>query len=122
MRKPLLAAVLAAALLTPALVTAGPAGAASFTACGGSYGPDGTPGAGFYRKIKAKRITCTAAKKVVLKWIKSHADGTDNPTTKVKVLGYSCSGKATQSASDPDGGLSVLCVSGRKAVSFYGHP
>lgn len=122
MPKLILAAVLAAALLVPALVTTGPAGAASFTACSGSYAPDGTPGGGFYGRIKAKRISCTTAKKVVRKWVTSHADGADNPTTKIKVLGYSCSGRAVTSAGDPDGGLSVLCVSGRKAVSFYGHP
>lgn len=122
MRKPILAAVLAAALLVPALTTAGPASAASFTACSGSYAPDGTPGGGFYGRIKAKRISCTTAKKVVRKWVAIHADGTTSLTKKVQVLGYSCSGRSVTSPGDPDGGLSVLCVSGRRAVSFYGHP
>lgn len=123
MRKPFLAAMLAATLLIPALMTSGPASAASFKACSGSYDPQGHAGGGFYAKIKAKRITCTTAKKVTLAWIKDHADGSTDPTKKSKALGYSCKGKSVKLApGDLEGGLSVLCTSGTKAVSFYGHP
>lgn len=122
MRKPLLAAAVAVAFLVPPLMTAGPAGAASFAKCSGSYAPDGSPGGGFYSRIKAKRISCAAAKKVTLTWIKLHASGAENPTRTVKVLGYTCKGRSVSSPGDPNGGLSVLCVRSAKAVSFYGHP
>jgi hypothetical protein len=64
MRNPVIVAALSAALLVPGLAGAGPASAATFKACAGSYAPDGTPGGGFYSRIKAKRITCTTAKQV----------------------------------------------------------
>lgn len=122
MRTPFLAAVLAAAVLSPALLGAGPASAASFQACSGSYAPDGSPGGGFYSRIKAKRISCPAARKVTLTWIRRMASGSTNPTTRVRVLGYSCKGRSVSQPGDPNGGLAVLCTNGRKAVSFYGHP
>ena len=123
MRKPFLALAVAATLVAPAVVSTGPASAASFKPCAGSYDPQGNPGGGFYSKIKAKRITCPTAKKVTLAWIKKEAPGTTDPTAKVKVLGYTCKGKAVKLApGDLEGGLSVLCTNGTKAVSFYGHP
>ncbi|MCW3015677.1 MAG: hypothetical protein JWO02_2769 [Solirubrobacterales bacterium] len=122
MRNFLVVVALGAALVLPALVGAGPASAASFKACSGSYAPDGTPGGGFYSRIKAKRITCTTARTVTRAWVKAMASGSTNPTTKVKVQGYSCKRKAVSSPGDPNGGLSVLCTNGTKAVSFYGHP
>jgi hypothetical protein len=50
------------------------------------------------------------------------AGGSTNPTTEVRVQGYSCRGRAVSTPGDPNGGLAVLCTRGRKAVSFYGHP
>lgn len=117
MRKPLLAAVAAAAVLVPA----GPATAASFHGCPGGFNPDGSAGE-FYGSITVKRTTCRAARNVTRSWVLRHADGSRNPTARMTVLGYSCRGRATSSAGDPNGGLRVLCVDGRRAVAFTGHP
>lgn len=115
-----LALVAAATLLTPALVPAAPASAASFSACSGGYNPDGSAGS-FYGQIRAKRITCPAARTVVRRWVRAHADGTGNPTATSRVLGYTCRGRAVTRGHDTEG-LSVLCVDGRRAVAFFGHP
>jgi len=122
MRTPIAVLALVAALLVPAFAGAGPASAATFKACSGSFAPDGTPGGGFYSRIKAKRITCTTARSVTRAWVKRMASGSTNPTTRVTVLGYSCRGRSVSSPGDPNGGLSVLCTRDLKAVSFYGHP
>src|SRR5258708_2185764 len=106
MRRLLVIAVAAAALAALPTTTAGAAG--TYVKCSGGYNPDGTQGS-FYRKIRAKRITCSAARVVVKAWVVKHKSGTTDPTKKVTVNGYSCSGKAVSGPSDPDGGLEVLC-------------
>jgi hypothetical protein len=118
---------LAAVLLCGAAVAALPAGTAgaagTYTSCSGGYDPDGTPGS-FYRKIRAKRITCSAARVVVKAWVVKHKSGSSDPTKKVTISGYSCTGKSVSAPGDPNGGLEVLCQrdGGRKATRFFGHP
>lgn len=112
----------AAALLTVALLaglagapSAG-AGSSSYTSCSGGFNPDGSPGS-FYSKIKVKRITCTAGKKVVKDWVIQAEDSRVPPTATRKVLGYTCKGKAS------GGALDVKCTkAGGKAVTFHGQP
>ena len=119
MRKLFLTFIVAAAL---PLVVCAAAPAASYKSCSGGFNPDGSKGS-FYMKIRAKGISCATAKSVTKAWVKYEAstDGA-NPTAKVKIKGYTCSGKAVKSASDPEGGLAVVCAKGAKAVRFTGHP
>ena len=116
MRKIIL--VVAALLLFPALA---PAKQATYKPCGGGFNPDGSKGS-FYSSIRAKKITCAKARSITKAWVK-YEDMTDgaNPTGKVTIKGYKCSGKAL-SAPDSDGALAVKCVNGGKAVRFSGHP
>lgn len=119
--------LVAAGLVAPAaagLVVPGPAAAAGFHACAGSFSPDGTPGGGFYGRVRAKRIGCTTARAVTRAWV-VHEAATDgaNPTARVRIKGYSCRGRAVRTApADREGGLSVLCTRGLRAVAFFGHP
>jgi len=111
---------IAALLATAVLAAASTAGAATpFQPCSGSFGPQGAPGGGFYRNIKAKRVTCTAARSVTKAWVVAHRTGSTNPTKRSVVKGYACTGTATSS-----GLLKILCVrdGGRKAVRFEGSP
>jgi hypothetical protein len=105
-------------------VPAAPAAGTAYKSCSGGYNNDGTPGT-FYRKIRAKRVTCSTARSVTKAWIvyEAKTDGA-NPTATVKINGYSCKGSAVSAPGDPNGGLEVRCVrdGGRKAVRFYGHP
>jgi hypothetical protein len=122
----LTAVALGLASLAPIGLTVAPAGAATahFHDCAGSYGPDGTPGQGFYRRIRAKRTGCTTANRVTLAWVKYEAmhDGA-NPTGRVRIRGYHCRGHVVRDhPGDAEGGLGVLCTRGAKAVAFYGHP
>jgi hypothetical protein len=113
-----------AALLGPAVFTPGPAAAARFHACAGTFAPDGTAGGGFYGHIRAKRTGCATARSVTRAWVRYEAmtDGA-NPTGRVRIRGYSCRGRTVSLApGDLEGGLSVLCTRGHRAVSFLGHP
>jgi hypothetical protein len=108
--------VLATAALPLMLSAAAPA--ASYKSCSGGFDADGSKGS-FYTKIRAKGLSCPTAKSVTKAWVKYEAstDGA-NPTAKVKVKGYSCTGKALKGA----GALSVVCVKGKAAVRFTGSP
>lgn len=112
------AAVLTVALLA-ALGLAAPAGAragASYKPCAGGFNPDGSPGP-FYSKIKVKRITCAAGRKVVKNWVIQAEDSRVPPTATRKVLGYTCKGTASGEA------LDVKCTKANgKAVAFHGQP
>ena len=84
----------------------------------GSFQPNGTPGGGFYGRIRAKGITCDTARKVTQAWVRKMASGERRPTARVTVLNYSCKGTAS------GGALDVLCsrAGGTKAVKFHGQP
>jgi hypothetical protein len=119
MRKLILTAL---AVSATALTASASAPAASYKSCSGGFNPDGSAGS-FYIKIRAKGLGCPTAKAVTKAWVRYEAsrDGA-NPTAKVKVKGYSCSGRSIKSAGDDEGALAVLCVKGTKAVRFTGHP
>ena len=109
-----------AVLATAAFAAPSTTGAASaFKPCSGSFGPQGQAGGGFYRKITAKRVTCTTARSVTKAWVVAHKDGSTNPTKKSIVKGYSCTGTVPTENS-----LRILCVrdGGQKAVRFVGSP
>jgi hypothetical protein len=109
-----------AVLATVAIAAPSTTGAASlYKPCSGSFDPQGNPGGGFYRKITAKRVTCSTARSVTKAWVVAHKTGSTNPTKKSVVQGFSCTGKATSS-----GLLKILCVrdGGQKAVRFEGSP
>jgi hypothetical protein len=111
---------LLAALAVIALVAPSTTGArAVYKPCSGSFGPQGQPGGGFYRKITAKRVTCNTARFVTKAWIVAHKSGSMNPTRKIVVEGWSCGGTATSK-----GVLKILCVreGGQRAVRFEGSP
>lgn len=112
--------VLAAAVVPLALSAVAPA--ASYKSCSGGFNPDGSKGS-FYMKIRAKGLSCATAKSVTKAWVKYEAstDGA-NPTAKVTIKGYKCSGKALKSSGDSEGALSVVCAKANKAVRFTGHP
>ena len=95
--------------------------ASAYKKCSGGYNPDGSKGA-FYRKIRVKKITCKTGRSVTKAWVVAHSSGSTDPAKKSVVKGYTCKGKSTASATDPEGGLSVRCVKHGKAVRFYGHP
>src|SRR3954453_19912349 len=116
----LLVIALATAAVAPVAPVAAPA--ASYKSCGGGFNPDGSKGS-FYRSIRAKGISCATAKAITRAWVRYEAmhDGA-NPTGKVRVKGYRCSGKASKSSGDGGSALSVVCVRGAKAVRFLGHP
>jgi len=67
--------------------------------------------------IRAQGVSCPTAKSVTKAWVKYEAmhDGA-NPTGKVKVKGYACTGKASKSA------LVVTCKKGKAVVRFTGSP
>jgi hypothetical protein len=111
-------AAVVASLLVAGIAGAAPASAASFKPCSGSFQPNGTPGGGFYGKIKAKGVTCPTARTVTRAWVKRMASGATLPTAKVTVLGYTCRGKSGNNS------LDVLCsrAGGTKAVKFHGQP
>lgn len=111
------AAVLTVALLAAlALAPTAGAGGTGYTSCSGGFNPDGSPGT-FYAKIKVKRITCAAGKKVVKDWVIQAEDSRVPPTATRKVLGYTCKGKASGEA------LDVKCTKANgKAVTFHGQP
>ncbi len=93
--------------------------ATAYKPCSGSFGPQGQAGGGFYRKIAAKRVTCTTARSVTKAWVVAHKDGSTLPTKKSIVNGYSCTGTVPA-----ENALKILCVrdGGRKAVRFAGSP
>jgi hypothetical protein len=93
--------------------------AAVFKPCSGSFDPQGNAGGGFYRGIRAKRVTCDTARSVTKAWVVAHKSGSTNPTKKSVVKGYSCTGTVPASNA-----LRILCVrdGGRKAVRFVGSP
>jgi len=97
--------------------------AVGYVRCSGSFSSQGDPGGGFYRDIRAKRLTCASARKITRAWVVKHADGSVNPTTKSIVSGYVCTGKAVN-VPDSSGLLRVLCArnGGRMAVRFVGSP
>lgn len=110
------------ALILACFAAAAPAGAAqaaSFKACSGSFQPDGTPGGGFYGRIKAKGVSCATARRVTQTWARKMAGGAQPPTARITVLGYRCKGAAAAG-----GTLDVRCARdrGAKAVSFHGQP
>jgi hypothetical protein len=113
MRKPILVALAVVAL--PLFVSSA-AQSTAYKPCSGGFNPDGSKGS-FYKSIRAKGIGCPAAKAITKAWVRYEAstDGA-NPTAKVKIKGYKCSGKAVKSS------LVVSCVKGSKAVRFVGHP
>jgi len=119
MRKLILIALAVSAV---PLAASAAAPAASYKSCSGGFNPDGSSGS-FYRKIRAKGISCPTAKGVTKAWVKYEAsrDGA-NPTAKVTVKGYKCSGKSVKSSGDDEGALAVICAKGSKAVRFTGHP
>jgi hypothetical protein len=108
------AAALLVALSSPALTAAK---SAAYKPCSGGFNPDGAKGS-FYSKIRAKKIKCGTARSITKAWVRYEAmtDGA-NPTGKVKIKGYKCSGKTTAG-----GALSVVCANGGKGVRFTGHP
>jgi hypothetical protein len=109
-----------AVLATTAVAAPSTTGAASvYKSCSGSYGPQGQAGGGFYRKIAAKRVTCTTARSVTKAWVVAHKSGATLPTKKSVVQGFSCTGTVPAENS-----LKILCVrdGGRKAVRFVGSP
>ena len=109
-----------AVLVTVAVAAPSTTGAAAvFKPCAGSFDPQGKPGGGFYRDIKAKRVTCDTARSVTKAWVVAHKSGSTNPTKKSVVKGYSCTGTVPANNS-----LRILCVrdGGRKAVRFVGSP
>ena len=116
-RTPLTALAILAATAFAAPSTTG--AAAVFKPCSGSFGPQGQAGGGFYRKITAKRVTCTTARSVTKAWVVAHKDGSTLPTKKIAVQGFSCTGTVPAENS-----LRILCVrdGGKKAVRFLGSP
>ncbi len=118
MRSRLTTVTVVAALLVGGLAGAAPASAAVFKSCTGSFQPNGTPGGGFYGRIRAKGITCYTARKVTQARVRKMASGERQPTARVTVLTYSCKGTAS------GGALDVLCsrAGGTKAVKFHGQP
>jgi hypothetical protein len=108
------------ALILACFAAAAPAGAAqaaSFKACSGSFQPDGTPGGGFYGKIRARGVSCVTARKVTQTWVRKMASGAQLPTARITVMGYRCKG-----AAPTENTLVVRCDSGAKAVIFRGQP
>ena len=95
------------------------AAATLYKPCSGSFGPQGQAGGGFYRKITAKRVTCTTARSVTRAWVVAHKSGSTNPTKKSVIQGFTCTGTAPS-----ENFLKILCVrdGGSKAVRFEGSP
>jgi len=92
------------------------AATAPFKRCSGSFDPQGKAGGGFYRDIRAERVTCTTARSVTKAWVVAHASGSTNPMKKSIVKGYSCTGTGANNV------LRIICVrdNGRRAVRFVG--
>jgi hypothetical protein len=69
--------VAVAATIMLATFTSG-AAAASYKTCAGSFDPTGAAGGGFFRDIRAKRVTCRTARSVTRAWVIAHPLATTN--------------------------------------------
>lgn len=108
-----IAAVALAAPSGPA--TAAADSAAKYRRCAGTFGPRGEPGQGFFRAIRAKRVSCPAARRIIRAYLRS------GMTTRPKrVRGYSCRVRVG-TPSDPEEGK-LRCVRGSRAIRAAGHP
>lgn len=95
-----------------------PASAAGYHHCGGSFGPRGEPGQGFFHRIRAKRVGCRTARKVIKRYLRRGAG-----RTRV-VRGYRCRLRVVTSPRDPDGTGHLRCTRhrGRRVIRSLGHP
>lgn len=90
-------------------------------ACSGSYGSQGEAGQGFYMFIKAKRLGCVEARKVLRAYLRTFPE-VGKPR---RVQGFRCTLTAVSvDPDDPNGGGMAKCVrdGGKVAVRAYGHP
>lgn len=119
---PAATAALALGLVGAAALPTLPAAAAARShACAGNYGPDGTPGGHFYRRIRATHTGCATANRVTRAWVRYEAmhDGAD-PTGRVRVLAYTCRGRTVPDGAESSG-IAVRCTRGARIVTFFGH-
>jgi hypothetical protein len=113
-----LSVVVASSVATAALAYDPAVTPPGYRACSGTFGPNGEPGGGFYRHIKAKRVACVRARRVVRGFLRS-----DAVTGPIRIRGYRCTQRSVKVAEDdPHGGGLVVCTRGGKAVRAYGHP
>lgn len=108
--------IAAAALAAPSgLAAAAPSAAAKYHRCAGTFGPRGEPGQGFFHAIRAKRVRCRTARRIIRAYLRS------GMTTRPKrVRGYSCRVRVG-TPSDPEEGK-LRCVRGSRAIRATGHP
>jgi hypothetical protein len=114
----LVASILAVSLTAPAAAYDPAVTPPGYRACSGTFGPDGERGGGFYREIKAKRVGCAEARRVVRGFLRS-----DAVTGPIRIRGFRCTQRSVRTdEDDPNGGALVVCTRGRRAVRAYGHP
>ena len=120
---PLLRVVLIAVVLGLSVAAAAAAFDPSVTprgyrSCAGSFGPNGEPGGGFYRHIKAKRTRCAEARRIIRGFLRS-----DAVTGPIRIRGFRCTQRDVPlDESDTNGGGLVVCLRGGRGVRAYGHP
>jgi hypothetical protein len=118
LRAVLLASAIALSAASPAVAFDPGVTPSGYKACSGTFGPNGEPGGGFYRDIKAKRTGCAEARRVVRGFLRS--DAVSGP---IRVRGFRCTQRTVKiSENDPHGGGLVVCTRDGRAVRAYGHP
>lgn len=114
------AVLVTVAVAVVAVGAAGPsaAHAAGYHHCTGTFGPRGEPGQGFFRRIRAKRVRCHTARRVIRRYLRTGAGGTR------MVRGYRCRLRIVTTSHDPDGTGYLRCGRhhGRRVIRAVGHP
>jgi hypothetical protein len=113
-------ATLALISVVPAQGQAGPSTIAS-RACSGTFGPQGAPGEGFWRRIRTRGVRCKQARKVIRTYLKTGA-GVGPSTEPLEILRFTCRIRLETTAGDPGGTGYLRCARGGKTIRAVGHP